>query len=179
MKPLYPLILFLLTCSTNPFKDICGVVDGDGSTCIDTSIIDSYQLKDLNITSATFGETLSHNNFLGKVILYYFPSSDTWGLCKSRFDSLYELYLDYGGLDSEIVIIGVGKNDGNLIYTVAEDTIFPYIKETDGYILRYGLGVVDRDVYFYDSNGIFANKVNLTASFERNMIEGILDDLLN
>ena len=173
MKLLYPLILFLLNCSTE-YKET-----QEGEILIDAGVIDSYQLEDLNINSSTFGQTINHNSFLGKVILYYFPSSDTWGLCKGRFDSLNELFLEFGGLNSELVIIGVGKNDGNLIYTVAEDTILPYIKESNGSILRDGLDVVDRDVYFYDTSGEFVSKINLTASFEKSSIEIIINDLLD
>ena len=43
----------------------------------DVNAIDIYQLEDLNSSSATFKEILSHNNFLGKAILYYYPFSDT------------------------------------------------------------------------------------------------------
>ena len=57
--------------------DDCGICGGDNSTCIDESAIYTYQLEDLNSNSSTFEQILSHNNFLGKAILYYFPSSDT------------------------------------------------------------------------------------------------------
>ena len=57
--------------------DDCGICGGDNSTCIDDSAIYTYQLEDLNSNSSTFEQILSHNNFLGKAILYYFPSSDT------------------------------------------------------------------------------------------------------
>jgi len=91
MKLLYTLISLLLSCSTEPgvVKDCvgvaggsaeldnCGVCDGDNSTCLDDSAINTYQLKDLNTGSSTFEQILSHNNFLGKAILYYFSNSDT------------------------------------------------------------------------------------------------------
>ena len=71
MKFIFPLIFFLLGCST----EHSGAQEG--GDFIDASVIDSYELEDLNINSTTFGQTLNHTNFLGKVILYYFPSSDT------------------------------------------------------------------------------------------------------
>ena len=77
------------------------------------------------------------------------------------------------------MIIGVGKNDGNSIYTVAEDTILPYIKETDDYNLRDELGVVDRDVYFYNTSGDYVYKVNLTTEFDKSLIESIINGILN
>ena len=89
MKLLYILIILLLNCSTEPevVKDCtsgsnvnlddCGICGGDNSTCIDNSIINTYQLEDLNTSSSTFGLLLSHSDFLGKAILYYFPTSDT------------------------------------------------------------------------------------------------------
>ena len=43
----------------------------------DVNAINTYELEDLNLNSSTFGQTLSHNSFLGKAILYYFPISDT------------------------------------------------------------------------------------------------------
>ena len=159
--------------------DDCGICGGDNSTCIDDSAIYTYQLEDLNSNSSTFEQILSHNNFLGKAILYYFPSSDTWLLCKSRFDSLNALYLEYGGVSGNIVIIGIGKNNGNTIYTVSEDTILPYVKETDDYKLRDELGVVDRDVYFYNTSGDYVNTVNLTAEFNKSHIKSIINSLLN
>jgi len=193
MKLLYTLIIlfaFFISCSTEPedcagvsggntFWDDCGVCGGDNSTCIDDSIINIYELEDLNINSSTSGQMLGHSAFLGKAILYYFPISDTWGVCKSRFDSLNELFLEYGGVNSNIIIIGVGKNDGNSTYTVAEDTILPYVKETDEYTLREELGVVDRDVYFYNTSGEYVYKVNLTAEFDKSLIECIINGILD
>ena len=193
MKLLYPLILaFFISCSTEPeVKDCagvengaatiddCGICGGDNSTCEDYNAINIYELEDLNANSSTFGQTLNHNTFLGKAILYYFPISDTWSLCKSRFDSLNEIYLEYGGVNGNIIIIGVGKNDGNSIYTVAEDTILPYIKEADDYNLRDELGVVDRDVYFYNTSGDYVYKVNLTTEFDKSLIESIINGILN
>ena len=173
MKLLYPLILLLLSCSTVP-GDINAVSE-------DINAINTYELEDLNTNSSTFGQTLNHSAFLGKAILYYFPISDTWSLCKGRFDSLNELFLEYGGVNSNIIVIGVGKNDGNSIYSVAEDTILPYVKETDDYILRDELNVVDRDVYFYNTFGDYVHKVNLTTEFDKSLIEpiiyGILDEI--
>ena len=157
-------ILIIIGCATDPELD---------------NALHSYQLEDLNSNSITFGEILSHNTFIGKAILYYFPISDTWSLCKSRFDSLNELYLEYGGINGNLIIIGVGKNDDNIIYEVAEDTVLPYVKETGNYNLRDELGVVDRDVYFYNTSGHYVNKVNLTAEYNKTQIESIINGLLN
>jgi len=77
-----------LSCSTEPedcagfegggaYFDDCGICGGDNSTCTDDNVINIYQLEDLNSTSSTFGQITSHNTFLGKAILYYFPISDT------------------------------------------------------------------------------------------------------
>ena len=171
MKLQYPLILLLLSCSTDP---------GDINAINAYELEDlNYELEDLNTNSSTFGQALNHSAFLGKAILYYFPISDTWSLCKSRFDSLNELFLEYGGVNSNIIVIGVGKNDGNSIYTVAEDTILPYLKETDDYTLRDELSVVDRDVYFYNTSGDYVNKVNVTAEFDKNLIESIINGILD
>ena len=184
------ILLLIVGCVTEPedcagvaggnsYLDECGGCDGDNSTCTDDNTLNSYQLEDLNSSSSSFGETLSHNTFSGKVILYYFPLSDTWSLCKNRFDSLNELFLEYGGDNGDIKIIGVGKNDGNTIYTVAEDTVLPYVKETDDYNLRNELGVVDRDVYFYNTIGTFIEKINLTSEFNKMQIESIINGILN
>ena len=192
MKLLYTLILsaFFISCSTEPedcagvaggstIWDDCGICGGDNSICEDYNAINIYELEDLNANSSTFAQTLNHNTFLGKAILYYFPISDTWSLCKSRFDSLNEIYLEYSGVNGNIIIIGVGKNDGNSTYTVAEDTIIPYIKETDEYTLRGELDVIDRDVYFYNTTGEYVHKVNLTDEFDKNIIESIINGILN
>jgi hypothetical protein len=88
MKLLFPLILLLLSCTTEPkdcagveggsaFLDDCGICGGDNSTCLDCAGINTYQLADLNTSSSTFGQTLSHNDFVGNAILYYFSYSDT------------------------------------------------------------------------------------------------------
>ena len=155
------------------------LIVGCGTEPEDYNAINSYQLEDLNSNSSSFGQTLSHNIFLGKVILYYFSSSETWDLCKNRFGSLNELFLEYGGDNNTIKIIGVGKNDGNTIYTVAEDTILPYVKETDDYNLRNELGAVNRDVYFYNTIGEFVEKINLTAEFNKTQIESIINGIVN
>jgi hypothetical protein len=81
-------IILIVGCSTEPedcagveggtaVVDECGKCGGDNSTCTDDNTLNSYQLEDLNSSSSSFGETLSHNTFSGKVILYYFPLSDT------------------------------------------------------------------------------------------------------
>ena len=157
--------------------DCDGECGGDNSTCGDYNAINTYELEDLNANSSTFGQTLNHSAFLGKAILYYFSSLETWTLCKSRFDSLNELFLEYGGINSNIIVIGVGKNDGDSTYTVAEDTILPYIKETDDYNLRNELDVVDRDVFFYDSLGEYVHRVNLTDEFDKDIIESIINGI--
>jgi hypothetical protein len=69
MKLQYPLILLLLSCSTDPW-------DINAINAYELEDL-NYELEDLNTNSSTFGEILSHNNFLGKAILYYFSSSDT------------------------------------------------------------------------------------------------------
>jgi hypothetical protein len=69
MKLQYPLILLLLSCSTDP---------GDINAINAYELEDlNYELEDLNTNSSTFGQTLNHSAFLGKAILYYFPISDT------------------------------------------------------------------------------------------------------
>jgi len=92
---------------------------------------------------------------------------------------LNELYLEYGGINGNLIIIGVGKNDDNIIYEVAEDTVLPYVKETGNYNLRDELGVVNRDVYFYNTSGHYVNKVNLTAEYNKTQIESIINEILN
>jgi len=82
-------------------------------------------------------------------------------------------------VNSNIIIIGVGKNDGNTDYIVPEDTVLPYIKETYDYNLRDELGVVDRDVYFYNTSGDYMYKVNLTTEFDKSLIESIINGILN
>ena len=62
---------------------------------------------------------------------------------------------------------------------MAEDTILPYIKETDDYTFRNQLSIVDRDVYFYNTTGDYVNKVNLTAEFNKSLIEYIIDGILD
>jgi hypothetical protein len=41
------------------------------------------------------------------------------------------------------------------------------------------LSVVDRDVYFYNIFGDYVNKVNVTAEFDKNLIESIINGILN
>jgi len=75
----------------------------------------------------------------------------------------------------------VGRNDGNSIYTIAEDTILPYVKETTDYTLRDELGVVDRDVYFYNTFGDYVNKINLTQpiEFDKTTVQSIINVILD
>jgi len=47
------------------------------------------------------------------------------------------------------------------------------------YNLRDGLGVIDRDVYFYDTDGQYVYKVNLTTDFDKSLIEDIINMILN
>ena len=48
------------------------LIVGCGTEPEDYNAINSYQLEDLNSNSSSFGQTLSHNTFSGKIILYYF-----------------------------------------------------------------------------------------------------------
>ena len=158
------LIIFLLSCDKSVIK---------------VPELINYELTDLNVNSLFYGQVLSHDRFLDKVILYYFPSSDTWGLCKSRFDSLTEIYIENGSKNSDIIILGVGKFDNNTNYSIISDTILPYIKEDDNNEIREALGVIDRDLYFYDKSGVYIDKINLTSQFNKEIIQSIINGALN
>ena len=146
---------------------------------IPESIIDSYQLLDLNENSVTYGQYISHGDFIGKVVLYYFPTSDTWGLCKSRFDSLFNLYINQGGPDSNFIIVGIGKNDNNTDIRLPQDTSLPYVKENSDFSIRNSLDVADRDVYFYDEFGQYITKINLNNGFDETEIISIIYNILD
>ena len=139
-----------------------------------TSIIKKHLDKNNINTETTLGAifwTIEHHLNNGNSFKIDFW--DTAG--QERYNSLIPMY----SRNSNIIIIGVGKNDGNSIYTLAQDTILPYIKETDDYMLRDELNVVDRDVYFYDTAGNYVSKVNLTAGFNNSLIESIINEILN
>ena len=138
----------------------------------------TFSLKDLNSGSETGGVDIGPQFFHGKVTLYYFPVSETWGTCRNRFGSLNTLFIDYGGNDSNLRILGVGKDDDTPIEAIIENRILPYVKDNEENKVWETWCPEDRDLFFLDKNGFFNTKINLTPGFPENDIKEIIDTLL-
>ena len=96
----------------------------------------------------------------------------------NRFGSLNALYIDYGGVNSNLRIMGIGKDDDTLIEAIIENRILPYVKD-DGENKVWEIWCPeDRDLLFLDKNGFFNSKINLTSGFPENDIKKIIDTLL-
>ena len=100
-------------------------------------------------------------------------------MCKSRFDSLFNLYINQGGPDSNFIIVGIGKNDNNTDIRLPQDTSLPYVKENSDFSIRNSLDVADRDVYFYDEFGQYITKINLNNGFDETEIISIIYNILD
>ena len=157
----------------NAVLDECGVCNGDNSTCQL-----NFSLEDLNPSSETFGMNIGPQFFNEKVTLYYFPYSETWGTCQNRFGSLNSLYFEYGGSNSNLRIIGVGKDDGNDVTPIIQNRVLPYVKDNSSQNVWESWSPNDRDLFFLDKDGYFHTKINLDSGFPENDIRQIIDQLL-
>ena len=97
----------------------------------------------------------------------------------NRFGSLNALYIDYGGVNSNLRIMGIGKDDDTLIEAIIENRILPYVKDDGENKVWETWCPEDRDLFFLDKNGFFNIKINLTQEFPENDIKGIIDMLLD
>ena len=96
----------------------------------------------------------------------------------NRFGSLNALYIDYGGVNSNLRIMGIGKDDDTLIEAIIENRILPYVKDNDENKVWETWCPEDRDLFFLDRNGFFNTKINLTPKSTVNDIKKIIDTLL-
>ena len=96
----------------------------------------------------------------------------------NRFGSLNALYIDYGGVNSNLRIMGIGKDDDTLIEAIIENRILPYVKDDNDNKVWETWCPEDRDLFFLDRNGSFNSEINLTPGFPENDIRGIIDMLL-
>ena len=138
----------------------------------------TFSLEDLNPTSGTHGQYIGPQSFNDKVTLYYFPFSETWGTCRNRFRSLDELYSSYISVDTNLQIIGVGKDDDTSINEFINNRSLPYVKDDAENKVWETWCPEDRDLFFLDRNGFFNTKINLTPKFPENDIKEIIDTLL-
>ena len=95
-----------------------------------------------------------------------------------RFGSLNALYIDYDGVNSDLRIMGIGKDDDILIEAIIENRILPYVKDDGENKVWETWCPEDRDLLFLDKNGFFNSKINLTPGFTENDIKEIIDTLL-
>ena len=95
-----------------------------------------------------------------------------------RFGSLNALYIDYDGVNSDLRIMGIGKDDDTLIEAIIENIILPYVKDDGENKVWETWCPEDRDLLFLDKNGFFNSKINLTPGFTENDIKEIIDTLL-
>ena len=137
-----------------------------------------FSLIDQNSYSETYGENIGPQFFQNKVTLYYFPYSETWGTCLNRFGSLNSIFFDYGGFNSDLRIIGIGKNNDLSINNIITNRILPYVKDNSDENVWENWCCEDRDLYFLDRNGKYYTKINLTSGFPENNIKEIINQLL-
>lgn len=139
----------------------------------------NFSLIDLNPSSETYGESIGPQFFNDKVSLFYFPYSETWGTCQNRFGSLNSLYYDYGGINSDLRIVGVGKNNDAAIDEIIENRILPYVKDDETQNVWNSWCPDDRDLIFLDRDGSYFTKINLDTEFPEVNIRDIIDSLLD
>ena len=138
----------------------------------------SFSLTDLNPLSVTYNDTIGPDYFLNKVTLYYFPKTETWGTCQNRFGDLNYLFFEYGGVNSELIIIGVGKNDNIQIDGIIENRSLPYVKDNEHNNVWDTWCPDDRDLYFLNKNGKYHSKINLNSGFPESQVKNLIDQLL-
>ena len=135
----------------------------------------TFSLEDLNPDSGTHSQYIGPQLFYGKVTLYYFPFSETWGTCRNRFRSLDELY---NSVYTNLQIIGVGKDDDTSIDEFINNISLPYVKDDAENKVWETWCPEDRDLFFLDRNGFFNTKINLTPGFQEHDTKEIIDTLL-
>jgi len=96
----------------------------------------------------------------------------------NRFGSLNSIFFDYGGFNSDLRIIGIGKNNDLSINNIITNRILPYVKDNSDENVWGNWCCEDRDLYFLDRNGKYYTKINLTSGFPENNIKEIINQLL-
>ena len=74
--------------------------------------------------------------------------------------------------------MGVWKNDATPIDSIIINRILPYVKDNEETKVWETWCPDDRDLFFLDKDGHYADKINLTPGFPENHIKGIIDVLL-
>ena len=110
----------------------------------------SFSLTDLNPLSVTYNDTIGPDYFLN----------------------------EYGGVDSELIIIGVGKNDNIQIDGIIENRSLPYVKDNEHNNVWDTWCPDDRDLYFLNKNGKYHSKINLNSGFPESQVKNLIDQLL-
>ena len=150
--------------------------------CIDFEVseLSSFSLKDLNPTSETYEQIISSATFSNTIRLFYFSNKETWGLCISRFDSLNDLYLEYHAAGTEdIKIIGIGADNSSDVLEITAHNNLPWVKDNTENNIWTNWDIANRDLIFMNKNDEFIFRINITNSFDKNLIKEIILEINN
>ena len=89
------------------------------------------------------------------------------------------MFINYGGNNSDLRIIGVGKHNENDVAPMVQGRILPYVKDNDTQNVWEEWEVQDRDLIFLDKEGNFHSKVDLNSGFPEDEIIDIINQLLD
>ena len=112
-KSAISIFLFLITCIMFSCQSL-EIFNEDQITQFEIGDSLYFSLRNINPQSISYNEEVSPQNFLGKVVLIYFTSNETWNTCIDRFGHLYEIYndnYDFVNNVENVMLIGVGKSN--------------------------------------------------------------------
>ena len=89
------------------------------------------------------------------------------------------MFIDYGGDDSDLRIVGVGKNDENDVTPIVQDRVLSYVKDNDTENFWGLWAPQDRDLFFLDRQGNFQSTINLSSSYPVDQILALVDSLMS
>ena len=89
------------------------------------------------------------------------------------------MFIDYGGDDSDLRIVGVGKNDENDVTPIVQDRVLSYVKDNDTENVWGLWAPQDRDLFFLDRQGNLQSTINLSSSYPADDILALVDSLMS
>lgn len=125
-----------------------------------------FKLRDTNLNSPRFGQTVSPRDYQMRISAFYFADSGC-SYCRDQFKMLQALYKDIAtnnpGLEVRIVGIGrTGGEAGNFLIT-AQSNVLPWLQDTAAASVWSNWAITYRDVLVLDAFNRPIARDNLTT----------------